>query len=615
MKRSALFRRTFSFVRPYWHILALSIVLSLLIVVFETVSLWVIATLADTLFSINKGAPSAPMINVGSLNAVLKQWVHQLTQAGTPQGTLARVCLIFGASFLLKNSLTYINSLIISSLNLRVIQDIRNAVYRHVLMLPVSYYDRNKSGAILSIILNDVGRLNFAMTNTITKSFAEPIRLITFWTLLFVISTKLTLVVFLIYPVLILLITRIGKSVRRRSKRTLENLGGLTSVLHETVNCVRAVKMFNMNEAEATKFKTENRRFIRNSFRSTRTSAITSPLTEVLGLMVAVSLLWIGGTQVLAGKGMTAEDFIRYLTLLIFSYQPLKALAGINNATQAGLAAAERVVSVLDTPAEDYDVQGKITQPPFTKDISFNNVSFTYPGTTDEVLHDVSFSVKKGTVVALVGSSGAGKSTILDLLPRFYEVSKGTVTVDGTDVTGMSLVGLRSLFGIVAQETILFNDTVFNNISYGVKDATMDAARDAARAANALEFIDKLPKGFETLIGERGVMLSGGQCQRLSIARALLRNPPILILDEATSSLDTESERLVQAAIDNLIQNRTVVVVAHRLSTVRNADTILVLDKGQIVERGTHDQLMALGSRYKYFHDLQFSTKARGEVA
>ncbi|MBD3321233.1 MAG: ATP-binding cassette domain-containing protein, partial [Chitinivibrionales bacterium] len=409
-------------------------------------------------------------------------------------------------------------------------------------------------------------------------------------------------------PLLAIIIVKIGQSVRRRSKRVLENIEGLVSVLHETVRNVRTVKMFNMNEIETSKFRRENQKFTRNSFRSVKISSLTSPLTEVFGLFLAVSLLWFGGNQVYASGFMTGEDFVRFIVFLLVSYQPIKSLGGLNNTIQTGLAGAERVFGILDSPTENLTTFKRANVPSFTSRIEYRHVNFTYPQSGERVLHDISFTINRGQIIALVGSSGCGKTTILDLLPRFYEIESGGVFIDNKDIRECDLVGLRHLFGIVAQETLLFNDTVFNNIAYGVANPGKKQVIEAAAAANAAEFIEKLPRGFDTTIGENGVMLSGGQCQRISIARALLKNPPILILDEATSSLDTESERLVQNAINKLMQNRTALVVAHRLSTISHADQIFVLDSGRIVEQGKHEELLKLNNRYKYFYDIQFSS-------
>jgi subfamily B ATP-binding cassette protein MsbA len=610
MPRTKLYFRMLGYIKPYLLLLGVAVVLSLFVVAFESVSLWLIGTLANSLFNPHAAdAIAIPGFSLTNLNKTLKAYVYLLVQAPTPVQTLSRVCVIFIVAFSLKNIFSFIHSLLLSLLNLNVVRDLRNQLYAHVLMLPVTFYDRNRSGNIMSNILTDVGQLNTAMVNTFNKLATEPIRLLTFISILFIINWKMTILVFLIYPFLALIIVKIGHSVRRRSRRMLESMAGLISVLQETLTGIRAVKMFNMNEAETGKFKKENQRFTRISYRSTRIGSLSSPLTEIFGLLIAVSLLWYGGSLVLAGKGMTAEDFIRYLTILIFSYQPIKSLGGVNNSIQGGLAAAERVFGIMDTRIEKLIPFAEKSAPVFDRQIEFSHVCFTYPGTTEQVLHDCSFTIKKGQVVALIGASGSGKSTILDLLPRFYEIDSGSITIDGKDIRECDLVGLRHIFGIVAQETILFNDSVYNNIAYGIANTTREKVIEAARAANAGEFIEKLPKGLDTDIGEKGVLLSGGQCQRLAIARALLRNPPILILDEATSSLDTESERLVQTAINILMQRRTALVVAHRLSTIRHADLILVIDKGRIIERGTHDELIAISnSKYRYFYDMQFTS-------
>ena len=607
MNQFKMYFRMLGYLRPYIPMLVLTVVLSLLVVTFESLSLWFFGPLIKAIFKPESFSMAAPAFTISNINEVLKYWTYLLIKRDNVFDSLKIVCLCLILFFLAKNIFAYIKGLVTGNLNFFITRDMRNHLYSHALVLPVTYYDRNRSGNIISLMFNDIAAINNSMTGTFEKLVTDPLRLIFFISVLVILSPKLTLFVFAIYPVLGVLVVQIGKTVRRRSRRSLEIISGLSSIMNETVNCIRVVKMFNMNEAEEAKFTAENKRFTKNSFRVQVFNALSSPLTETLGIFMVAALLWLGGRDVLMGKGFSGEDFIRFLAFLFIMFQPLKSLSQVNNSIQSGLAAADRVFAILDTQPEKLLRVASSMTPKFERDIRFANVRFTYPGCKEEVIHDMGFTVAKGKAVALVGSSGSGKTTILDLLPRFYDISGGSITIDGIDTREFDLVGLRSLFGIVSQETVLFNDTVQNNISYGIADAPLENIIKAAKAAQAWEFIEKMPGGLSTVIGERGVMLSGGQRQRLSIARALLKNPAILILDEATSALDTESERLVQSAINNLMKDRTAFVVAHRLSTIAHADRILVLESGRLTEQGTHDELIKINKRYKYLHDIQFS--------
>ncbi len=600
----------------YWPLLILSIVLSFLVVNFEAISLWFGASLANMLFHPVDALPLKPVFSLHTINDTLKYWTYRLILRPSPLDSLKVVCTLMASAFFLKNVLTFLKSVVMAQLNLAIVRDMRNQLFGHALKLPVTYYDRERSGNIISLVVNDIAAINESMTSTFDKLFTEPIRVVFFIGMLFAVNVKLTLAIFIIFPVLGLVIAVVGQSVRRRSKRMLESLSGLLSILHETVGGIRAVKMFNMDGFETGRFVKENDLFVHRSFRANTISSISSPLTEVLGVVVVILLLWYGGQEVLKTShqggvaGFHAEDFIRFLIFLFSTFTPLKNLSSVNNSLQRGFAAAERVFTIVDSPPESLRPLSPGAVPEFNDEITLSKVHFTYPGCEEEVLRDVSFSLKKGSIIALVGSSGSGKSTLLDLLPRFYPVTSGTIAIDGRDTRELDLAGLRSLFGIVAQETFLFNDSIRKNIAYGRTEADEDRIIAAAKAAHAWEFIERMPDGLDTTIGDRGVMLSGGQRQRLAIARALLRNPPVLILDEATSSLDTESERLVQEAINRLVQDRTVLVVAHRLSTIRHADRILVLDKGSIIEQGTHEELLKSNRRYKYLYDIQFANAA-----
>jgi len=624
MKNLKIYTRMLSYMRPYVALIITALILALFAVAFEGLSLWFSASLVQTIFSHEAPVVAKPEYTLSNANDILKYWTSSAIGDRAPVAALQIVCAMMSLSFLLKNIFIYLKGITMYRLNISVVRDMRNQLFAHALALPVSYYDRAKSGNVVSLVVNDVTSINNSMTGTFDKIFVEPMRLLFFVGTLFVINYKFTLAIFVIFPILGGLITIIGRTVRRRSKRVMEHLASLLSILHETVSGIRIVKIFGTQNAESAKFKDENNRFVRQSFRSNYIGALASPITEVMGVIVVVILLWYGGSQVLnsgSSGGFGAEDFTRFLVFLFSIFTPLKEISKLNTTLQTGFASADRVFAALDSAVETTDETPIISTTlistplnersqsriPFNDKITLTDVNFTYPECEEAVLKNISFEIKKGSVSALVGASGSGKSTTLDLLPRFYDITSGKIAIDGIDTREMNLANLRSLFGIVAQETFLFNDTIFANIAYGLQNADRDSVTAAAAAANAWEFIEKLPQGLDTVVGERGIMLSGGQRQRLSIARALLLNPPILILDEATSSLDTESERLVQSAINKVMENRTVLVVAHRLSTIRHADQILVLEAGNIAERGTHEELLALNKRYKYFYDIQFT--------
>ena len=490
----------------------------------------------------------------------------------------------------------------------RLITDLRNKLYNHLHYLSLSYFNKNKSGELTAILVSDVDNMRSALSTSFQKLFVEPINIIAFLTLLFIISPKLTAIAILVVPISGAIIFGIARSIRRRAARSQAKLAGITSIIAETLSSIRIVKAFVMKNYELRRFYAQTKKYYELMLKKDRLRLLSSPITETVGASLAALLLFIGAQDVLVTKSISSEDFIRFILLLFSVLGPIKSLGNVFNELQNGLASADRVFSILDIKSDINDIENAVNLNQFENHIAFKDVSFHYDESSQDVLKNVDFSIKSGQILALVGPSGAGKSTLVDLIPRFYDVTSGAINIDDQNIKDVKLDSLRSLMGIVTQETFLFDDSVKANIAYGLDSVSDDVIKKAAIAANADEFIEELPEGYDTIIGERGVKLSGGQRQRIAIARAIVKNPPILILDEATSSLDTESEKIVQDAIETLMHNRTVVVIAHRLSTVHNADKIIVLDKVLIVDTGTHQELINKDGIYKQLHNMQFKT-------
>ncbi len=530
--------------------------------------------------------------------------------AGEPLAALQRVVVVIFLLFFLKNLTQYFGSVLMTYVGQRVIKDMRDDIFTALLHLPLSFYHRHRGGELISRATNDVQIANKTVNVSFTNLVRDPLLIVSLFVVCLYISWQLTLVALLVLPLSISVIVRIGKRLRRYSHRQQERLADLTSVLQETVYGIRVVKAFAMEAFEKRRFLRESERLFREVFKIARTSRLSSPLSEQLSAIVGIFILWYGGRQVLVDQTIAPADFIVFIICLFSMVHPIKELSQVNNAIQEGMAAADRLFEILDAPPEAVDDAGRPDLPPVRGRVEYRGVSFRYLPDVP-VLQDVDLRAEPGEVIALVGSSGSGKSTLVDLLPRFYEPQSGAVLIDGRDVREVSLTSLRRSLGIVTQEVILFNDTVRANIAYGLEGVDPAAVVAAARAANAHEFIERLPEGYDTVIGDRGTRLSGGQRQRLSIARAILKNPPLLILDEATSALDTESEQLVQEAIDRLVQDRTTFVIAHRLSTVRRADRIYALREGRLVESGTHEELLRAGGVYADLYHLQFRDQER----
>ena len=573
-------------------------------------SVWLTASLINNILSdFNKLVTEQAQFESSSfltLNEKLKYWTNGLILRDTAKETLQVLCVSILIIFLLKNVFLYLKNITLTIVQFRLITELRNKLYIHFHKLSLSFFNQHKSGELTSIVVNDVANMRQALTIGFQRIFVEPINIIAFTALLFIISWKLALIAITIIPLAGLVIVNISRSIRRKSRRTAVKIAGITNILTETLTSMRVVKAFSMEDYEVDRFSNETRNYYNLIFRRARLRSLAPPITETMGVIIGVALLWVGGTEVLNAQGLTSEDFIRFILIMFSGLQPIRSLSNVFAEIQVGAASAERVFVILDNPPTIVDEFDAVIIDTFEDKIQIKDVSFKYES-EDIVLKNISFEIEKGSAVALVGSSGAGKSTLADLIPRFYDVNQGAIEIDGQDIRHVTLNSLRRLMGIVTQETILFNDTIKANIAYGQKDVDDKQVIAAATAANALEFIEELPEGLNTVIGEKGVKLSGGQRQRLAIARAIMKNPPILILDEATSALDTESERLVQEALGTLMTDRTVLVIAHRLSTVTNADKIIVLEKGQIKEMGTHDELIQKNGLYSNLYNVQFN--------
>jgi ATP-binding cassette, subfamily B, bacterial MsbA len=606
--------RILRYIRPFRLRLALSVLCSIFFSIFSGVSIYLIIPLLETLFAGNTPARSAVPAVTGSFlpgwlleakDAVVTGFQHMVFRAN-PADSLLNICIVIVAAFFIKNLFGYLQSNLMIYVEQGLTRDLRDALYRHIHELPLAYFTNERTGNLISRIMNDVPIINTGVSATFQTMIREPLLLAVYLTITLVLSWKLTLIALVVFPLVLLVIAGVGRRVHAESGIAQERIADLTSVLHETISGVKVVKAFAMEEFENRKFAKESDGYFRTILRITGVRNLASPTTEFLSAAAGGVIIWYGGLQVLGNESMKASEFLGFLFAMFQLMPPIKELSNVNNRLQEASAAGNRVFEVLDTEPNIKDRPGARVLAGFTRDIRFDEVAFRY-AEGEIVLSDVNLSIKKGEVIAVVGPSGAGKSTLIDLVPRFYDPTAGRILIDGVDLRDVRLKSLRDQIGIVTQETILFNDTVRNNIAYGLDDCPLERIIDAAKAANAHGFITDMPHGYDSIIGERGVKISGGERQRLSLARAILKNPPILILDEATSALDTESEILVQEAIERLMAGRTSIVIAHRLSTIQHADRIVVLEAGKVVETGKHkDLIRRKKGLYQKLYQLQF---------
>lgn len=598
----SLYRRLFGFLRPHAGAVLLAVLAAAIYAVFDAATYILLIPFVEALFVSGGG------VGVASDNAMqrlLDTTVYRFVDlTGDPLVAVGRIIVLLIAVFLIKNVFAFARAYLLARAEQGVNRDLRDVVYDHMLDLDLAFFGRTRTGQIVSRLTTEIEQLRMLVTREMSRLISAVFEFIVALAAMLLISWKLTLAAFVVIPAAMGIWGPLVNVLRRRDRRVLHLGGEVNAHILETLAGIRLVKSSSAEARERARFHRLTADYFGQFMRAELARAMAAPMTEMLAAAGTVVLLWYGARLVVGGD-ISGAQFVGFLGLSLKLYAPVKNVAKFPAVAQPGLVAAERVFEFLDAEVEIHDRVDARPVRTFERDIVFDDVSFAYRD-GEPVLHSVSFSVPRGSVLALVGSSGAGKSTVVDLLSRFFDVTSGAVLVDGVDVRHLRLADLRALMGIVSQETVLFHDTIRANIGYGRPDAPDESVEAAARAANAHEFIERMPDGYDTVVGERGVELSGGQRQRIAIARAILRDPPILIFDEATSSLDTESERLIQDAIERLLEGRTVFVVAHRLSTVQRADQILVLEDGHIVERGDHQTLLDGGGRYKRLHDLQF---------
>jgi len=601
------------YVLPYWGNASLNILFNILSVLFSLVSFTLFIPVIDMLFQSTKRVPKPPPINFSDLGSMMNgssirdnfyYYFGNMIDFYGEKRMLLYIGIVVVVLFFLRNLFRYLSMYFLAKVRNYVVRDIRNNLYKKVLILPLSYFSERRKGDIISRITTDVQEIEWSIMTSLEMIFRDPIQIISFLIFLFIISPTLTLYVLIILPISTFFIGRIGKSLKKNSVKGQKKMGIILSMIEETISGLRIIKAFNAIDFADNRFRKINQDYARLMINLYRKRDLASPLSEFLGAVILTAVLWYGGQLVFTpGNLLSASVFLVYLATFSQVIPPAKSIAQAFYNIQKGAASVERIQHVLNEPEVIVEIPDARIKKDFQSEIEYRNVSFSYA--LEPVLNNINLVISKGKTIAVVGPSGGGKSTLVDLLPRFYDCNQGQILIDGIDIRDLKIRDLRGLMGIVSQETILFNDTIFNNIAFGMGEMTLEEVISAAKVANAHEFIEHMPFGYETNIGDRGVKLSGGQRQRISIARAVLKNPPILILDEATSSLDTESERLVQQALENLMKHRTSVVIAHRLSTTQFADEIVVLQNGQIMERGTHNKLLEDNGVYKRLYDLQ----------
>ena len=601
-------KRFIPYVLPYKRQAFLNVFFNILYSLFSALSFVALIPMLDVLFGKAQPITEAPVYsgNLLDLGSYGKAYLNYKVGALAGENTIWALAIVIAlvlSLFLLKNLFSYLASFFITYLRNGVLKDLRNNLYKKIVNQPIAFFSDQRKGDIMSRMIGDVNEVQNSMLSALESFIREPLTIIFSILVMLGISVKLTLFTFIFIPIAAAVISKIGKSLKKNSIAVQQEQGRFLSLIEETIGGLRVIKAFNAESIFSKRFADSSQTFNRLSNKVMNRQNLGSPMSEFLGILMIAVLLWFGGSLVLVDKTLEGTQFIAFMGLAYNILTPAKAISRASYDMRRGNAAAERILEILDYDNPIKERENPVVIKDFTTAITLNNVTFAYA--EQPVLTNFSLEVPKGKTVALVGQSGSGKSTIANLITRFYDVNQGAILIDGVDVKDMQTASLRKLIGVVSQDSILFNDTIKNNLLIGKPDATDEELITAAKIANAYEFIKDLPEGFETNIGDAGSKLSGGQKQRLSIARAVLKNPPIMVLDEATSALDTESERLVQNALENMMKHRTSIVIAHRLSTIQNADLIVVMQKGRIIEQGTHTELIQKNGMYKRLVEMQ----------
>jgi ATP-binding cassette, subfamily B, bacterial MsbA len=603
--------RILSYARPYRRYFPIYVLYTLLAIIFGLMNFTLLKPLFDVIF---EQAPQADMskylnkpdftFTIDYFLTLFNYYFHQISETYGKFGTLVYVCIIIVISVFLANLFTYLSGVVLAKVRAEVIKKMRMSIFEQVSRMHIGYFSNERKGDLMSKMTNDIQEVENSVVQSFRVVFKEPVTIILYFAVLFFMSVKLTLFTILVIPISGAIIGGITKRLKKTAIQSQESLGRIVNILDETIGGMRVIKAFGAQKYVRSKFDSETDFYSDVNISMAKKNELASPISQFMGVSVVAGILVYGGSLVLNNSSdLSASDFITYIIIFTQVLNPAKEISRAASSIQRGLASADRIFKVVDSPSEIKNSENPVIVDTFTDAVQFHHVSFSYE--KEKVLDNVSFTLQKGKTIALVGPSGGGKSTIADLVPRFYDPTEGKVTLDGVDLKTIEINSLIKQMGIVTQESILFNDSVFNNIAFGLEGISEEKVIEAAKIANAHEFIVELEKGYQTSIGERGSKLSGGQRQRLSIARAVLKNPPILILDEATSALDSQSEKLVQEALTNLMANRTTLVIAHRLSTIQHADEILVIKKGQIVQRGTHQQLILEEGLYRKLSTMQ----------